>query len=261
MLLSPTLEKLRQMKLTGMAEGLEEQQKMKSYHGLIFEERLGHLVDKEKELREGKKLTSRLARAKLKQQACIEDINYAHARGLDRALIRKLSTCSWIKEHHNLLITGLTGVGKSYIACALAHKACLDGYTSLYLRAPRLFTDLETAKAEGRYQRVLQSMAKVDLLIIDDWGLSSLNTREERELLEVMEDRYELKSTIFASQVPVRDWHALIPNKTIADAILDRVVHNSYRIELDGDSLRKEKNKTTARAKKDEKDGEENGQG
>ena len=253
MLLSPTLEKLRQMKLAGMAEGLEEQQKNKSYEKLVFEERLGHLVDKEKDLRESKKLTGRLARAKLKQQACIEDIDYAHSRGLDRTLIRKLSTCTWIKEHHNLVITGLTGVGKSYIACALAHKACLEGYTSLYLRAPRLFTELEIAKADGRYQRVLQSMAKVDLLIIDDWGFSKLNAREERELLEVMEDRYELKSTIFASQVPVKDWHELIPNKTIADAILDRVVHNSYRIELSGESLRKEKNKATAREKKDEK--------
>lgn len=253
MLLSPTLEKLRQMKLAGMAEGLEEQQKNKSYEKLVFEERLGHLVDKEKDLRESKKLTGRLARAKLKQQACIEDIDYAHSRGLDRTLIRKLSTCTWIKEHHNLVITGLTGVGKSYIACALAHKACLEGYTSLYLRSPRLFTELEIAKADGRYQRVLQSMAKVDLLIIDDWGFSKLNAREERELLEVMEDRYELKSTIFASQVPVKDWHELIPNKTIADAILDRVVHNSYRIELSGESLRKEKNKATAREKKDEK--------
>jgi len=260
MLLSPTLEKLRQMKLTGMAEGLEEQQKQRSYEKLVFEERLGHLVDKEKELRENKKLTGRLARAKLKQEASLEDINYAHVRGLDRTLIRKLSTSSWIKEHHNLVITGLTGVGKSFIACALAHKACLDGYTSLYLRAPRLFTDLETAKADGRYQRVLQAMAKVDLLIIDDWGLSKLNSREERELLEVMEDRYELKSTIFASQVPVKEWHELIPNKTIADAILDRVVHNSYRIELSGESLRKEKNKATAKSKKDEKDDKENGQ-
>lgn len=253
MLLSPTLEKLRQMKLTGMAQGLEEQQNSKAYHSLVFEERLGHLVDKEKELREDRKLTSRLARAKLKQQACLEDVNYSHSRGLDRTLIRKLSTCAWIKEHHNLVITGLTGVGKSYIACALAHKACMDGFTSLYYRSSRLFTDLETAKADGRYPRVLQALAKVDLLIIDDWGLSKLNAREERELLEVMEDRYELKSTIFASQVPVKEWHELIPNKTIADAILDRVVHNSYRIELHGESLRKEKNKSTAKEKKDEK--------
>jgi DNA replication protein DnaC len=259
MLLSPTLEKLRQMKLTGMAAGLEEQQKMKMYQNLLFEERLGHLVDKERELREDRKLTSRLARAKLKQEASLEDINYAHTRGLDRTLVRKLSTCSWIKEHHNLVITGLTGVGKSYIACALAHKACLEGFTSLYMRAPRLFTELETAKADGRYQRVLQAMAKVDLLIIDDWGLSKLNAREERELLEVMEDRYEIKSTIFASQVPVKDWHELIPNKTIADAILDRVVHNSYRIELSGESLRKEKNKASAKLKKDEKEVNENG--
>lgn len=253
MLLSPTMEKLRQMKLRGMASGLEEQLKVSTYQGLSFEERLGHLIDYEQAQRENKKLTNRLARAHLKHQACIEDINYTHPRNLDRALIRKLSTCSWIKEHHNLMITGPTGVGKSYLACALAHKACLEGYTSLYCRAPRLFTDLETAKADGRYAKFLQATAKVDLLIIDDWGLSKLNAREERELLEVMEDRYELKSTIFTSQVPLKEWHELIPNKTIADAILDRLVHNSYRIELTGDSLRKNKNKPTAKEKKDEK--------
>jgi len=252
MLLSPTMEKLRLLKLAGMVKGLEEQQKLKSYQDLSFEERLGHLVDYEQTLRENKKLTNRLARARLKQQASIEDITYPPARNLDRALIRKLSTCSWLKEHHNLVITGLTGVGKSYIACAIAHKACLEGYTSLYTRAPRLFSELETAKADGRYVKVLQAIAKVDLLIIDDWGLTKLNAREERELLEVMEDRYEIKSTLFSSQVPVKDWHELIPNKTIADAILDRVVHNSYRIELSGPSLRKEKNKTTVKEKKDE---------
>lgn len=252
MLLSPTMEKLRLLKLAGMAKGLEEQQKLKSYQGLSFEERLGHLVDYEQALRENKRLTNRLSRARLKQQACVEDIVYPATRNLDRALVRKLSTCAWIKEHHNLVITGLTGVGKSYLACALAHKACLEGYTSLYTRAPRLFGELETAKADGRYQKVLQSFAKVDLLIIDDWGLSKLNGREERELLEVMEDRYEVRSTIFLSQVPVKDWHELIPNKTIADAILDRVVHNSYRIELSGPSMRKEKNKATVKEKKDE---------
>jgi len=252
MLLSPTMEKLRLLKLAGMVKGLEEQQKLKSCQDLSFEERLGHLVDYEQTLRENKKLTNRLARARLKQQASIEDITYPPARNLDRALIRKLSTCSWLKEHHNLVITGLTGVGKSYIACAIAHKACLEGYTSLYTRAPRLFSELETAKADGRYVKVLQAIAKVDLLIIDDWGLTKLNAREERELLEVMEDRYEIKSTLFSSQVPVKDWHELIPNKTIADAILDRVVHNSYRIELSGPSLRKEKNKTTVKEKKDE---------
>ena len=252
MLLSPTMDKLRLLKLSGMAKGLEEQQKLKSYQELSFDERLGHLVDYEQTLRENKKLTNRLVRARLKQQACVEDIMYSPTRNLDRALVRKLSTCAWIKEHHNLVITGLTGVGKSYLACALAHKACLEGYTSLYTRAPRLFGELETAKADGRYQKVLQSFAKVDLLIIDDWGLSKLNAREERELLEVMEDRYEVRSTIFLSQVPVKDWHELIPNKTIADAILDRVVHNSYRIELSGPSMRKEKNKSTVKEKKDE---------
>lgn len=253
MLLSPTLEKLKHLKLFGIAKGLEEQQKVKTYGDLSFEERLGLLVDYEQSLRENKKLTGRLSKAKLKHQACIEDINYAHSRGLDRSLIRKLSNCAWIKEHHNLILTGKTGVGKSYIACALAHKACLEGYTSIYYRAPRLFSELETSKADGRYVKVLQAIAKVDLMIIDDWGLSKLNLREERELLEVMEERYENKSTIFTSQVPVKDWHDLIPNKTIADAILDRIVHNSYRIDLDGDTLRKDKNKTKENEKKDEK--------
>jgi DNA replication protein DnaC len=252
MLLSPTLEKLRQLKLAGMAKGLEEQQKVKTYQDLSFEERLGLLVDNEQVMRENRKLSSRLTRAKLKQGACVEDINYSPSRGLDRALIRKLSTCEWLKEHNNLVITGLTGVGKSFLACAIAHKACLEGYTSLYCRAPRLFGELEIAQADGRHVKLLQSIAKVDLLIIDDWGLSKLNAKEERELLEVMEDRYEKRSTIFSSQVPVKDWHELIPNKTIADAILDRVVHNSYRLELKGESMRKEKNKASVKEIKDD---------
>ena len=256
MLLSPTLEKLKLLKLAGMVKGLEEQQRVKTYDDLSFEERLGLMVDYEQTHRENQRLAGRLSRAKLRHQACIDDINYAHPRGLDRSLIRKLATCSWIKGHHNLIITGPTGVGKSYIGCALAHKACLEGYTSVYYRAPRLLSEIETAHADGRYARVLQAIAKIDLLIIDDWGLSKLNSQEERELLEVMEDRYEKKSTIFSSQVPVKDWHDLIPNKTIADATLDRIVHNSYRIELDGDSLRddknKEKNKVKVKEKKDE---------
>ena len=252
MLLSPTLERLRQLKLAGMAKGLEEQQKGKLFQDLNFEERLGHLVDYEHAIRENRKLTSRLARAKLKQDACLEDIDYKHPRKLDRTLMKKLSTCDWIKEHHNLVFTGPTGVGKSYLACALAHKACLEGYSSLYCRASRLFGELETARADGRYVKLLQSIARVDILIIDDWGLSKLNASEERELLEIMEDRYEKRSTIFSSQVPVKDWHELIPNKTIADAILDRIVHNSYRLDLDGPSLRKEKNKSKVEVRKND---------
>lgn len=255
MLLSPTLEKLKLLKLTGMTKGLEEQQNVKTYGDLSFEDRLGHLVDYEQSHRENKKLVNRLNRAKLKIHACIEGIDYKNTRNLDRSLIRKLSTCSWIKEHHNLVITGPTGVGKTYISCALAHKACLEGYNSTYHRAPRLFNILASAQADGSYLKMLQTIAKVDLLIIDDWGLSKLNAREERELLEVMEDRFETKSTIFSSQVPVKDWHELIPNKTIADAILDRVIHNSYRIDLnsgDKESLRKEKYKSLAKEKNDE---------
>ncbi len=252
MLLSPTLEKLRTLKLIGMTKGLEEQQRLKAYEELNFEERLGHLIDYEHTHRENKRLTSRLSRAKLRHNACVENINFAHPRELDRSVIRKLSTCSWIKEHHNLLITGPTGVGKSYIGCALAHKACLEGYTSLYYRAPRLFQELEIGRADGRYLKILQAIDKVDLLIVDDWGLSKLTPGEERSLLEVMEDRYERKSTIFSSQLLVKDWHELIQSKTIADAILDRLIHNAYRIELSGESIRKEKNKAIVKGKKDE---------
>lgn len=251
--MSPTMEKLRRLKLQGMARALEEQNKGSDFGRLDFNERLGHLVDSEQIQRENQSMSRRLNRARLRHNACVEDIDYRHPRGLDKSLMKKLSSCQWIKEHHNLVITGPTGVGKSFIGCALAHKACLDGYNSAYYRAPRLFTYLEVAKAEGRYTKALQQIAKMDLLIIDDWGLTKINTREEQELLEVMEDRYELRSTIILSQIPLKDWHELIPNKTIADAVLDRIIHNAYRMELKGDSLRKTENKTTAKKENDEK--------
>lgn len=253
MLMSPTMEKLKLLRLLGMAKALEEQQKIKTYEKLEFNERLGHMVDAEQLDRDNKRLSSRLYRARLRHKASIEDINYHHPRKLDKALVRKLANCHWVKEHHNLIITGPTGVGKSYIGCALAHKACLEGYNSVYYRATRMFASLEVAKAEGRYAKVLQQISKMDLLIIDDWGLTKLNPREEQELLEVMEDRYELRSTILVSQIPLKDWHELIPNKTIADAVLDRIVHNAYRMELDGPSLRKTENKSLADRKNDEK--------
>lgn len=242
MLSSPTIDKLKEMKLTGMVQALEDQMQQRGHEKMSFEERLGLLVDKEHLYRENRKLSARLRRARLKQDACIEDIDFSASRGLNRQTIMKLAKCNWVREHHNIIITGLTGVGKSFVSCALAHKACLEGYTARYMRAPRLFNELEMARADGRYEKVLKTLAKVDILIVDDWGLSKLSSREERELLEVMEDRYEMKSTIIASQVPVKDWHGLIPNKTIADAVLDRIVHNSYRIEIAGDSMRKEKN-------------------
>jgi len=241
MLLSPTLDKLKELKLLGMSKELEKQLSSKSYNSLSFEERLGFLVEQESLERENKKLNLRLRQAKLKQDASIEDINFRHPRNLDKSMMLELSNCKWIKEHHNILITGLTGVGKSYISCALGHRACLDGFKTMYVRLSRLLSDLFIARGDGRYEKLMKNLAKIDLLIVDDWGLNKLNEQERRDFLEIMEDRYALRSTIITSQVPVKKWHELIGDSTIADAILDRLVHNSYRIELKGESLRMKK--------------------
>jgi DNA replication protein DnaC len=256
MLLSPTLDKLRELKFLGMVKELEEQLKSEAYSSFSFEERLGLLVEQEVLDRENRKLNSRLRQASLKQQACIEDIDFRHPRNLDKAVILNLANCKWIKEHHNILITGVTGVGKSYLGCALGHRACLEGFKVMYVRLSRLLSDLVVARGDGRYEKIMKNLAKVDLLIIDDWGLNKLNEQERRDFLEIMEDRYDLKSTIITSQVPVNKWHELIGDSTIADAILDRIVHNSYRIELKGESLRKKnelKNKKEKAKEKKEK--------
>lgn len=237
--MEPTLDKLRELKFWGMLKELEMQINSKNAAKLSFEERLGLLVDQELMEREDRRLKSRLRQAKFKQRACIEDINFKHPRNLDRQLLINLSKCKWIKEHRNVIITGLTGVGKSYIACALGHRSCLEGYKSMYVRVTRLLSDLAIARGDGRYEKIMKLLSKVDLLILDDWGLKKLNDQERRDFLEIMEDRYDLRSTIITSQIPVNNWHALIGDSTIADAILDRVVHNSYRIELKGESLRK----------------------
>ncbi len=252
MLLTPTLDKLRELKFRGMLKCLEEQLNSKSAKKMSFEERLGLLVDEELLDRENRRLNSRLRQASLKQKACIEDINFRHPRNLDRSTIMNLTKCKWIKEQHNILITGLTGVGKSYIACALGHKACLEGYRSLYVRTSRLLSDLAVARGDGRYEKIMKTISKADLLILDDWGLNKLNEQERRDFLEIMEDRYDLKSTIITSQIPVNKWHELIGDSTIADAILDRLVHNSYRLELKGESMRKNKNGVKVKEKKTE---------
>ncbi len=242
MLLSPTLDKLRELKFLGMLKEFEEQLRSKSRQKMSFDERLGLLIDQEILERENRRLNSRLRQASLKQQASIEDIDFRHPRNLDKSTMMSLANCKWIKEHHNILITGLTGVGKSYIGCALGHKACLEGYKTIYIRLSRLLSNLIVARGDGRYEKIMKNLAKADLLIIDDWGLNKLNEQERRDFLEIMEDRYDQKSTIITSQVPVKKWHDLIGNSTIADAILDRIVHNSYRIELKGESMRKNKN-------------------
>lgn len=243
MLIQPTLEKLKALKFYGMARALEEQLNSSEFDSLTFEERLGLLVDRELTERENRRIQTRLRQAKLRQQACMEDIDYQHPRGLDKSLMHSMASCRWIKEHLNILICGPTGVGKSFIACALAHKACLEGYKTLYVRSSRLFADLALAKGDGRYGKMMNAMAKTDLLVIDDWGLSALGEQARKDLLEILEDRHEIHSTIIASQLPVEHWHEIIGNPTLADAILDRLVHNAYQINLKGESMRKKKSK------------------
>jgi DNA replication protein DnaC len=245
MLNHPTLDKLQALKFTGMAKALSEQMALPEIEKLAFEERLGLLVDREITERDDRRLKTRLRKARLKQQACIEDIDYRHARGLDRSLMVDLANCQWIKKHLNILITGPTGVGKSWIACALAHKACREGYSAQYLRLPRLLEELPLAKGDGSYPKLLAGLAKMDLLILDDWGLSKLTTDQRQDLLEILEDRHEIRSTIVTSQIPINKWHQIIGDPTLADAILDRLVHNAYKINLKGESLRKKRTKLT----------------
>ncbi len=244
MLNSPSLDKLREMKLSGMVKGLEEQLSSNQFEPLDFEERLGLLIDREAVERDNRRLATRLRQAKLRYQACMEDVEYSTKRGLDRSLMSSLSTCKWIKDGLNVLIAGPTGVGKSYIACALAHKACLQGYKVRYFRTPRLFQEFRMAHGDGTYHKLLNSIAKTNLLVVDDWGLKRLTDMERNDLLEILEDRHGCDSTIITSQVPIEDWHDVIGNPTLADAILDRIVHNSYSINLKGESMRKIKAKS-----------------
>jgi DNA replication protein DnaC len=241
MLTHPTLDKLQHLKFTGMAAALAEQMQMPDIEELAFEERLGLLVDRELTERENRRLSSRLRRARLKHNAALEDIDYRHPRGLDKSLIQSLATCQWVKEHLNILITGPTGVGKTWIACALAHKACREGYTAGYLRLPRLLQDMAIAKGDGRYPKLLATLAKTDVLVLDDWGLAKLTGEQRRDLLEILEDRHATRATLATSQLPIETWHDVIGDPTLADAILDRLVHNAYRINLKGGSMRKRK--------------------
>ena len=248
MLHHPTLEKLQTLRLFGMHKALTEQMNMPDIDALSFEERLGLLVDREITEREDRRLKTRLRQAKLKHNACIEDIDYRSPRGLDKALILQLASCRWIHEGLNLIINGPTGVGKTWIACALAQKACREGYTALYLRLPRLFEELTLAHGDGRFTKLMTSFAKTHLIILDDWGLAKLTAEQRRDLLEFLDDRHANRSTLVTSQIPIDHWHEIIGDPTLADAILDRLVHNAYRINLKGESMRKRYAKLTTHA-------------
>ena len=241
MLIHPTLEKLESLRLTGMLTALQEQMGMDDINDLSFEERLGLLVDREAVCRESRRLKTRLRKAKLRHAAAVEDIDFRHPRGLDKSLVLRLADCNWLKNHENLIITGPTGVGKSYLACAFAQKACRTGYSAIYLRTSRLFENLGLAKGDGRYIKLLTGFAKTDLLVLDDFGLAKLNREHQHDLLEILEDRHGLKSTLVTSQLPVEHWHEQIGDPTMADAILDRLVHSAHKIQLKGGSMRKKK--------------------
>ena len=245
MLIHPMLDKLQILRFFGMLSALEEQMKMPDIEKLSFDERFGLLIDREMIDRQNRRFKTRLRKAKLRQNACLEDIDFRHPRDLDKSLMLQLASGQWIKEANNLLIIGPTGVGKTYLACALAHKACQLDYSALYFRLPRLLQQLDIAKGDGRYGKLLKSFAKTNLLVIDDWGLKKLIKEQSHDLLEIFEDRHCLKSMLITSQLPVDHWHEIIGNPTLADAILDRLVHNSYRINLKGESMRKKKSKLT----------------
>ena len=240
MLTHPTIDKLHQLRCPAMADALAEQLHSPQCDALSFEERLGLLVDRELTVRDDRRMSSRLRRAKLRHpNACIEDVDYRHPRRLDKALIRSLASGRWLRERLNVLITGPTGVGKSWLACALAHHACRDGFSALYLRIPRLLHDLAIARGDGRYPKLLASFAKTDLLVLDDFGIAKLDSDHRRDLLELLEDRYASRSTLVTSQLPLAQWHELLGDPTLADAILDRLVHNAYKLQLKGGSMRK----------------------
>jgi len=245
MLTHPILDKLQALRFYGMLNALDEQMQMPDIAKLSFEERLGLLIDREVTERENRKLKTRLQKAKLRQKASVEDIDFRHPRGLDKMLFMQLADCRWLKEHNNVLIIGPTGVGKTYLACALAQKACRQGYTVLYFRLTRLLHELSIAKADGRYDKLLRSIARTDLLVFDDWGLSKLVKEQRHDFLEILEDRHGLRSTLVSSQLPIKHWHEIIADATLADAILDRLVHNAYKLILKGDSMRKKQSKLT----------------
>lgn len=239
MLTHPTLDMLCELGLHGMAKGFRDLDAQPEARALEHGDWLALLLEREATLRRQKRFEARARAARLRHDAQVEDTDFRAVRGLDRGLFLKLAGCDFIRERHGLLLTGPAGVGKSWLACAIGQKACREDFSVAYHRAPRLFAALGLARGDGRYARMLKALARVDLLILDDWGPEKLNDDQRRDLLEIVEDRYERRSTIVTSQIPVDRWWEIIGNPTIADAVLDRLVHNAYRIELTGESLRK----------------------
>jgi len=239
MIVQQTLEKLRQLRLFGMVAALEAQAQQGDVQGLSFEERLGLLVDREWTHRQDRRLSRYLKEAKLRLPACVEEVECTATRGLDRGVLRSLASCDWIRQHQNVLIEGATGVGKTFLACALANAACRQGFRARYYRVPRLLSELSLAKADGSYPQVMTRLARTHLLVLDDWGLAPLAAADGRDLLELIDDRSQTHSTVVASQLPTEHWHAAIADPTVADAILDRLVHGAHRLVLKGESMRK----------------------
>jgi len=239
MLNHQTMDKLTALRLEGMAQALEEQRRQADISQLDFEERLALLVERQWLWRENRALAARLHGAQLKVAASLEDIDYRHPRGLKRAQIEQLRASQWVNQHRNCLITGPTGCGKTYLACALAHQACRDGHRVCYYYAPKLFRELQNAQADGSLLKLLKKLARAALVVIDDFGLATVTGKQYRDLLEILDDRHGLGATLITSQFPVDQWHGVINDATVADAILDRLVHNAYRLDLQGESIRK----------------------
>jgi DNA replication protein DnaC len=233
-----TIDKLQEMKLFGILKAIEEQKREPSVRDLSFEERLALLVEREWLMRQDRQLARRLKKARMKLQARIEDIDYQASRGLDRSQMRSLASCSWVREHQCVIITGPTGIGKSYLACALADKACREGFSAFYSRFPRLMHELTIARGDGSYLKLLGKLARIDVLILDDWGLTPTGDLERRDLLEILEDRCESRSTIVTSQLPTDKWYECLGEPTLADAIMDRLIHRSHKIKLKGPTMR-----------------------